>query len=132
MVYVAFEKVMSAARMSRYKKACAYNTRKAMELYRYNLRLSQEMFTVISCFEVALRNAFDRHCTGYLGSDWLKDSISPGGTFYVGFNITNNIIADAVNELGVNYTHTKLVAKMDFGFWRYMFSRDQYKALGNM
>jgi hypothetical protein len=127
---VAFEKVMSAARMSRYKKACAYNTRKAMELYRYNLRLSQEMFTVISCFEVALRNAIDRHCTGYLGSDWLKDSISPGGTFYVGFNITNNIIADAVNELGVNYTHTKLVAKMDFGFWRYMFSRDQYKALG--
>ena len=31
-----------------------------MTLYRYNLRLSQEMFTIISCFEVVLRNRIDK------------------------------------------------------------------------
>jgi hypothetical protein len=33
-------------------------------------------------------------------------------------------------DLGTDYTHPKLVAKMDFGFWRYLFSRKQYRALG--
>ena len=39
--------------------ACGGDTRRAMTLYRYNLKLSQEMFTLISCFEVALRNRID-------------------------------------------------------------------------
>ncbi len=43
--------------MQRYKDAAKGDTRKAMALYRYNLRLSQEMFTIVNCFEVALRNA---------------------------------------------------------------------------
>ncbi|MCS6935728.1 MAG: hypothetical protein NZM35_11370 [Chitinophagales bacterium] len=40
--------------MSRYKTACGGNSKKAMTLYRKNLQLSQEIFTVISCFEIAL------------------------------------------------------------------------------
>ena len=46
-----------------------------MALYRYNLRLSQEMFTIVSCFEVALRNAIDSLLVPSLGEDWLKDSV---------------------------------------------------------
>ena len=56
-----FEKVMSRHRMNRYLMACNGRSKKAMTLYRLNLRLSQEMFTIISCFEVALRNAIDTH-----------------------------------------------------------------------
>ena len=41
--------------MERYLTACGGDTRKAMTLYRYNLQISQEMFTIVSCFEVALR-----------------------------------------------------------------------------
>ena len=46
--------------MKRYVEACGGDTRKAMTLYRYNLQLSQELFTIISCFEVALRNAINK------------------------------------------------------------------------
>ena len=49
--------------MERYVTACGGDTRKAMTLYRYNLQVSQEMFTIVSCFEVALRNAIDRKLT---------------------------------------------------------------------
>ena len=62
--------------MQRYKDAANGDTRKAMALYRYNLRLSQEMFTIVSCFEVALRNAIDALLVTTLGENWLKDSDS--------------------------------------------------------
>ena len=52
MKYADFEVLMSAPRMKRYEKACKSDTRKALTIYRHNLRLSQEMFTVLSCFEV--------------------------------------------------------------------------------
>ena len=60
--------------MERYLTACGGDTRKAMTLYRYNLQISQEMLTIVSCFEVALRNAIDRKLTDNLGDDWLRDS----------------------------------------------------------
>jgi hypothetical protein len=65
---------MTNARMNRYLLACGGNSRKAMTLYRKNLQLSQELFTVISCFEVALRNAIDAQVTPSLGLDWLRDA----------------------------------------------------------
>ena len=67
--------------MERYLTACGGDTRKAMTLYRYNLQISQEMFTIVSCFEVALRNAIDRKLTENLGEEWLKDSITANGVF---------------------------------------------------
>lgn len=81
MKYADFEKIMSSQRMERYLTACGGDTRKAMTLYRYNLQISQEMFTIVSCFEVALRNAIDRKLTENLGEEWLKDSITANGVF---------------------------------------------------
>ena len=81
MRFQEFEKVMSRHRMNRYLMACAGQSRKAMTLYRLNLRLSQEMFTIISCFEVALRNAIDTHYLQNLGTDWLRTAARPGGIF---------------------------------------------------
>ena len=81
MKYADFEKIMSSQRMERYVMACGGDTRKAMTLYRYNLQISQEMFTIVSCFEVALRNAIDRKLSKNLGDEWLRDSIMPNGVF---------------------------------------------------
>ena len=52
-----------------------------MTLYRRNQKLSQEMFTMISCFEVALRNKIDAEMKQHWGNDWLRDFIIPGGPF---------------------------------------------------
>ena len=130
MKYFDFQSVMSIARMSRYLTATAGNSRKAMTLYRLNLRLSQELFTVISCFEVALRNRIDQHYSDVGGSNWLRDSALPGGMFnnrHCGK--TPYIISEALRMLGT-YSHSKLVAEMDFGFWRYTFARHQFFAGG--
>lgn len=104
-----------------------------MTLYRENLHLSQEMFTLISCFEVALRNAIDKQLTMTLGPDWLRDAILPGGIFTAPqFQATYRIIFKAYQRLQNKgqYSHSKLLAEMEFGIWKYMFSNPQYRVSG--
>lgn len=131
MNYFDFERIMSATRMNRYFIASGKNSRKAMTLYQKNLHLSQELFTVISCFEVALRNCINHHYTILYGSNWLQDSISTGGIFDTpNCRRANEVISKTLLKLSGNYTHTKLLAEMDFGFWRYLFAQPQFYAGG--
>ena len=131
MRYQAFEKVMSQTRMSRYLIATGSNSRKAMTLYRLNLRLSQELFTVVSCFEITLRNAINEHYVLIHGGDWLRMAARTSGMFdNVGCRNTKKVINDSIRNLNHRYTHAKLVASLGFGFWRYMFARHQFRAGG--
>jgi hypothetical protein len=131
MKYSNFEHIMSPSRMNRYLLASRNNSKKAMTLYRKNLHLSQELFTIISCFEVALRNAINNHYTVQYGSDWLRNNSLAGGSFDTPTcKATKEIIHKAYNKLAGSYTHSKLVAEMDFGFWRYLFAQPQFYAGG--
>lgn len=118
--------------MNRYLTACGGNTKQAMTLYRLNLRLSQEMFTIISCFEVTLRNSIDHHYLGTIGADWLKNAASPSGRFdNRGCRMTAAAINDVVHSLGTSYAHGKVVAGLGFGVWRYLFASHQYTVAGS-
>ena len=111
------------------------DTKKAMTLYRCNLRLSQELFTVVSCFEVALRNGIDNLLVPKFGNDWLRDSVMPNGIFMArSMEKTRRIISEAYQRLHTKgvYSHSKLLAEMEFGVWKYMFSAPQYKATGQL
>ena len=131
MRYRDFEDTISPERMQRYVSACGNDTRRAMTLYRYNLKLSQEMFTLISCFEVSLRNKINREMIANFGNDWLRDFIQPGGRFDTDPRVdgTRKIIKKAHEGLirSNNYAHTKLLAEMEFGVWKYMFNNVQYR-----
>lgn len=81
MKYRDFEETISPERMRRYVLACGSNTKRAMALYRYNMKLSQEMYAVISCFEVSLRNKINKEMKSNHGNDWLRDFVLPGGQF---------------------------------------------------
>ena len=133
MKYADFEKIMSKKRLERYLAACGGDTRKAMTLYRYNLQVSQEMFTIVSCFEVALRNAIDQKLTENLGDDWLLNSVRPDGVFTEPIlRKTRDIVTFAYKKLqkSNSYTHPKLLAEMEFGIWKNMFSPVQYRVTG--
>ena len=62
----------TSKRMRRYVNACGGDTRKAMTLYRYNLRLSQEVFTVISCYETLWMSLNHRWKMLHLQMSWCK------------------------------------------------------------
>lgn len=132
MKYSEFASIMTPARMNRYLLACGGNTRKAMTLYRKNLQLTQELFTVISCFEVALRNAVDATVTPLLGNDWLRNAAAPHGVFDTPrCHLTKANINDAIRKLHI-YSHYKLVAELGFGFWRFMFAQNQFNAMSRV
>jgi hypothetical protein len=131
MKFKDFEHAISPARLERYRIACGGNTQKAMTLYRKNLKVSQKLFTIISCFEVTLRNTINRHCMNTFGPDWLRDAASEEGLFdNSNCAKTASTIKEVLLSLGDRYSHNKLVAGLGLGFWRYLFSRHQYRALG--
>ena len=78
MKFIDFQEVMSIPRVDRYLTAMGGDSRAAMTLYRLNLRLSQELFTIVSCFEVALRNRIDQHYTAKHGPHWLRNASGQG------------------------------------------------------
>ena len=133
MKYKDFEGIMSAERMSRYLEATKGDTRKAMTLYRNNLHVSQEMFTVVSCFEIALRNAIDAQMIVKFGDNWLRDAILPGGIFdSQKMMVSQQQISRAYYSLlhdGL-YKHSKLLSSLTLGTWKYMFANVQYRATG--
>lgn len=104
-----------------------------MTLYRKNLHLSQDMFTIISCFEVALRNAIDMQLCAVNGNEWLKDAICPGGMFDNNqCKKTKQIITHAYDKRvrNLTYTHEQLLSDMEFGVWKYMYAPNEYRHTG--
>jgi hypothetical protein len=126
--YSDFEYILSTPRLRRYLFATG-NTRRAVTLYRKNILLSQKLFAVVSCFEVALRNKIDRHYLECHGNDWIVKSVD--GMFSDGNPNVQKKIEEKVKMLGRAYSHDKLVAEMEFGFWRYLFAPAQFKAAGS-
>ncbi len=137
MKYADFEALMSVPRMSRYLAACGNQKRKAMTLYRANLRLSQEFFSVLGVFEVVLRNRIDQHYKSIYhpiigNDDWLLFAANPGGFYAAGHTVkTQQSILGAVSDLGGAYTHNKLLAELTFGFWRFQFGPKEFSAGGS-
>jgi hypothetical protein len=133
MTYSEFEKVISVPRLQKYLDACNGNTKTAMKLYRSNIRLSQKIFAVMSIFEVVLRNSINTHYKKFKGSNWLADAIdnSTGYLNAPGCEHSLHSINEIIQNLGINYTHDKVLAALSFGFWTFQFGSKEYAAAGN-
>ncbi|HUB62297.1 MAG TPA: hypothetical protein VL978_16390 [Puia sp.] len=117
--------------MIKYLSACGNNTRKAMTLYRANIRLSTEIFSILCLFEVALRNATNVHYRGTLGNNWLFDAAQPGGFLHAtGCEKSLESVEKVIANLGVFYTPDKAIAELTFGFWTYQFASKEFAAAG--
>ncbi len=132
-----FEKLISKPRFERYLLACQNNPEKAVELYKQNIQKSMKMYELLSIFEIILRNKIDEHYQNkYLkeiGSEnWLKFAASDNG-FYDHFQTlkTKESITNGIISLGKNYSHNKLIAELNFGFWRFQFAPKEFRAAGS-
>lgn len=86
-----------------------------IELYKYNLEMSQALYPLLSCLEVTLRNQIHSGMSKRWGQDWL---ISGKVSFYVEEKAK---IEKAKASLR-NVTVPKIVAELNFGFWTSMLS----------
>ena len=133
MLYTDFEELISMPRMTKYLTVCGNNTRKAMTLYRANIRLSNAVFSILCLFEVALRNRIDKHYRLKLGTNWLFDAAQPGTGFLhsVGCEKSLESVEKVIASLGVSYSPDKAVAELTFGFWTYQFASKEFAAAGS-
>jgi hypothetical protein len=136
MNYIDFEKALSPARLNRYLIACNGNKLKALELYQLNIKLSQDFYAILSLFEVALRNSIDEHYkTHFNDNEWLKNQCLNTGflnspAFAIGRYKSRKKVDTAIRDLGVRYTHDKVVASISFGFWINLFAPMQFRLAG--
>lgn len=128
----AFHTAISAPRFQRYLSACGDHHR-ALQLYRANIELSQQMYGVIGIFEVILRNSIDRHMIAQKGESWLEDAASVGGYLDLssGCEDAFHAIHEAIHRLGLKFSHDALIAKLSFGFWTFQFGAKEFAASGS-
>lgn len=145
MDYSAFSDILSQSRLNRYRWAVTDDD-KAIDLYHFNIILSQQMFGLISVFEIILRNKINAIMMKETGDpDWLLHSIQPktepnlpyqGCFLKYETQSSANLISAALFSLGQNgYDADKLVAELGFGFWRYLFAggkNAQFDATGKV
>lgn len=131
MNYNEYEIAFSAARLSKYKKACNGNVTKALILYKHNIRLCQKFYGVLNVFEIVLRNAIDLHYRSYFqDDDWIRTQIREGGMLE--FAPQKQEIQKTISKLfnQGKYTHDRLVSSVSFGFWTYLFTKLPFKMGG--
>ena len=123
------QKLYSEPRMRKYLNACAGDKRKAMQLYRYNLRLCQRFYGVLNLFEVTLRNAINEHyATHYSDSDWIVNQADTGKLLE--YNKDEIRQTEAGYKRRGIYNNDKMVASLTMGFWTKLFSKKRYKRGG--
>lgn len=83
-----FQHILFSERINLYLSAYSNDTRKTMTHYKLNLNLSQEVFILLSCFEVAVRNAIERILIERLEEKWLHYAVHEGGIFDVSGVVT--------------------------------------------
>ena len=131
MKYTEYEVAFSPARLNRYRIACGGDTRKAMSLYRHNVKLCQKYYGVLNIFEIILHNAIDRHYRAYFSdADWIIHQLQSGGMLAY-----SPQRADALKHYsqltakGKN-TPDKMLSAQSFGFWTYIFNKIPFNAGG--
>lgn len=126
-----YELAFSPARLSKYKAECGGDKRKAMTLYRYNVKLCQKYYAVLNIFEIILRNAVDRHFRAlYKDPNWIENQLQTGGM--LAYSPQRADALKHINDLKKKgkFTPDKVVSAQSFGFWTYMFNKIPFNAGG--
>ncbi len=120
------QKLFSVARTNKYIDACAGDKRKAMLLYRYNIRLCQRFFGVLNLFEIMLRNAINEHYSVQFGdTDWIVNQAETGKLLTEDKDEIK-AIESGFRKHGI-YSNDKMVASFTMGFWTFLFTKKNYK-----
>lgn len=141
---------LSPARLSRYLSYASGDRARAIALYEWNAQVSAALHRDLAHLEVALRNAYDAaasaHWTGP-GHYWLLDDadrvfarvLRTKHTYRAGQRVKyqvdinqkpRELVARAVRDAGgPRATAGKVVAELNFGFWRYLSSSAHEKTL---
>lgn len=109
---------LSSERMEPYLIASEGNLLRALELYKWNIALSGALFEAIAIVEVVVRNEIDKNLTTwarFLGAEWLD--IAP-----LDEKGRSDVVKARLRTFK-NPSHGKVLAELNFGFWRFLVAK---------
>lgn len=111
-----YEKVFSAQRMKKYFNHYPNDEEKAIRHYKSNIEISESFYSILSMFEVSLRNSLNRELTDYFGTtDWYLRIYSENGLRNLRSSI--NIAERHIINRNEAVTANKVIAELTLGFW---------------
>lgn len=140
---------LSPARLSRYLTQTGGDRQRALALYEWNAQVSAALHRDLAHLEIALRNAYDAAASSHWGGPghWLLDDAAQvfapvlrtrhrhGAGSRTNHQVDINrkpreLVARAVQDAGgPGASAGKVVAELNFGFWRYLSSSAHEKTL---
>lgn len=122
--------------MAHYLDACGQDGKLAVELYRWNARISGAFWVDLGHLEVPLRNALDqrfirRHEAKSRGADWFDDPSGELGRDRYGLGKHAQPYKDIatararVIDNQKEPTHHQILSETSFGLWHQMVSKSQ-------
>lgn len=110
------QNIFSAQRMSKYVSYYHGDEEKAVLHYKYNIRLSESLYTSLSVFEVTLRNALSNELKKMTGrDDWYNTFQDNPSLKNLSTEVSQAI--HHITERGEHVCPDKIVSELTFGFW---------------
>ncbi|MDO5077479.1 hypothetical protein [Corynebacterium sp.] len=132
---------LSTPRWNSYLVAADSDTKLALELYEWNLRLAQAVMHDISHIEVGIRNIYDQTLTTYWGGEnhWLFDTHSPVVIPLIRSKNGRQLDLNTRNRRSIDEARRRVrskspepgqvIAELPFGFWRHLTNAAHEKTL---
>lgn len=114
-VKILVTRIISQERLTKYLIAAGYDNQRALDLYGWNIQISEAFFPVLSASEVCLRNTISARLLTLYGPTWWEDAtflaeIRSGGTRIV------RTAREKLQRRG-HVTSGGMTAELNFGFW---------------
>jgi hypothetical protein len=115
------ENLFSKERINKYFLRFPMDENKAFELYKANIKLSESFYTILSIFEVSLRNAINRTLQNHFRTDnWFENIKQYPELMDLTYEIDSAI--SKIKSRGELENPGKITAELTFGFWSKLFN----------
>lgn len=106
--------IISQDRLRKYLRASGHNDQRALNLYGWNIQISEAFFPVLSASEVCLRNTISARLIDLYGDQWWEDE-----GFLGQIRNGKRIVRTARDKLRTRGVVTSggMTAELNFGFW---------------
>lgn len=113
------EKIVSKDRLSSYLSLSNGDKKKAIDLYIENIRVSEELYGLISEFEVVFRNSLNKQLSSQYGEEWYD---SPKLKFLDIHLTAIKRVKEDLEKDRKPKTNPNIISNLNLGYWVYLFN----------
>lgn len=116
-MYEELEKFLSKQKLEPYLKETNGSKDKALNLFKYNLELSSQMYKALQIFELSTRNIFNIYLSRRYGTNWLNREEILNGNNGEYYDLIKNINTAKERINKDSFDNNDILSNLSIGFW---------------